>query len=211
LAAKRLVEYWEKRLELFGPEKAFLPLHLDKALREDTYPMSLEYIRLLPVKADPSGRSVIIVDPSKQEGSKYARESMVRVVWYMIHAALEDEETQKKGIVVIANPKNAKFSQFDQKQDSMIVASLKGILPMRLSEIHICNPPYFFRILFPIVKIFLGERLRKRVNVHSGSDEKMLDRLDKFGLKREDLPSDLGGQIVLDHDGWLEDRKHDGK
>jgi hypothetical protein len=30
-------------------------------------------------------------------------------------------------------------------------------------------------------------------------------------LKREDLPSDLGGQIVLDHDGWLEDRKHDGK
>jgi hypothetical protein len=157
------------------------------------------------------GRSVIIVDPSKQEGSKYARESMVRVVWYMIHAALEDEETQKKGIVVIANPKNAKFSQFDQKQDSMIVASLKGILPMRLSEIHICNPPYFFRILFPIVKIFVGERLRKRVNVHSGSDEKVLDRLDKFGLKREDLPSDLGGQIVLDHDGWLEDRKHDGK
>jgi hypothetical protein len=209
LAAKRLTEYWEKRLEVFGPEKAFLPLHLDKALKDDMVAVDMGVLRLLPVKADPGGRSSLFLDPSRQDLSKYTRESMIRVYWYLFHVALEDQDTQKKGLVLIGFPKNAKFSQFDRTLVKMMMRSVKGQLPVRLAAIHMCHPPAAFQVIFPFLKILLGERLRKRFKVHGGSEEKVLERLAQFGLERTNLPTELGGQIVLDHEGWLEDRKLD--
>jgi hypothetical protein len=53
----------------------------------------------------------------------------------------------------------------------------------------------------------MGDRLRKRVRVHSGSEQKVLKALEKqFGLTKDVLPSDIGGNIVLDHGQWLADR-----
>lgn len=211
LAAKRLIKYWEKRLEIFGPDRAFLPLTQAQALKDDSVALGMDFSRLVVGSEDSIGRGVIFIDPSKVDHSKYTRESMVRSVWYMIHAALEKESTQRFGIVAISFPKNAKFSQFDRHLDAMITDSLKGYLPLRLSAIHICHPPAFLLIIFPIIKIFLGERLRKRVRVHGGSVEHVLDRLATFGLTKDKLPSDIGGDIVLDKKAWLESRMAKGK
>jgi hypothetical protein len=209
LAATRYAKYWDKRVEIFGTKKAFMPLTLSKALKDDIVALSTGYFSLTGSK-DTSGRSIIFIDLSKQDKSKYPRESMCRAMWYIVHAALEDEMTQKRGVVIIGFPRNAKLSQIDRPLTKMNLESIKGCIPVRQSGIHICHPPTFFNLVLPILKFFMGERLRKRLQLHSGSAEKVLKQIAAFGLPKESMPTDLGGDIVVDHLGWLEHRRTSG-
>ena len=80
-----------------------------------------------------------------------------------------------------------------------------------MGAFHIVHPPWFFgKIVFPIMKIVMPERMRKRVRVHVGSEEKVLNNLKEFGLDREVLPSDIGGDVMLDTDSWVQDMKTRG-
>jgi hypothetical protein len=81
---------------------------------------------------------------------------------------------------------------------------------VRMSAFNIWHPPAFVKLIFPIVKLFLGERLRKRIRVHSGDKEHVRANLTKLGLAKDILPSDLGGEIVLDHKKWLQARAAKG-
>jgi hypothetical protein len=196
-------------VEIFGTEKAFMPLTLSKALKDDNVALSTGVYSLTGTK-DTSGRSIIFIDPSRQDKTKYPRESMCRVVWYICHAALEDEMTQKRGVVNIAYPHHAKFSQIDRSLTKMNIESVKGCIPVRQSGIHICHPPSFVSLLLPILKVFMGERLRKRLQMHSGSTEKVLKHIAVYGLPKESMPTDLGGDAVVDHLRWLEHRRTSG-
>jgi hypothetical protein len=209
LAAARYTKYWDKRVEVFGPEKAFMPLTLSKALKDDMVALSTGFFSLTGTK-DASGRSIIFIDPSKQDKSKYPRESMCRAMWYILHAALEDEVTQKLGVINVAFPHHAKFSQMDRSLCKMNMESLKGCIPARQSGFHICHPPSFVSVLLPILKSFMGERMRKRIKLHSGSTEKVMKHIAAFGLPKDSMPTDLGGEAVVDHLSWLDHRRTSG-
>ena len=209
LAAGRLIKYWDKRVEVFGEDRAFLPLTLDGALKGDEISLEMAFVQSTE-HADAEGRRIILGDPSKLDKSKYTRESMVRAFWYTMHAALEDEVTQKRGIILLLFPHHAQFSQFDRKLVASNAESMKGCLPVRVGAFHICHPPTFFTIVFPIIKLLLGKRLRERIKVHTGSEEHVLERLARFGIPAESVPSDLGGAVVLNQKAWLEHRRESG-
>jgi hypothetical protein len=209
LAAKRYVRYWEKRLEVFGPDHAFRRLTLDQALERDRVALELGVVQLVPGRVDPgSGRSLVFVDPSKQDRTKYARESLCRALWYVLHAALlENVESQKKGVIVLGYPHHAKLSQIDRKLLKLNGESLRECIPVRLSALHLCHPPVFFAVVFPLFKIFLGERLRKRLKLHAGTKEHVLQALaEPYGLTRDVIPAELGGDVALDARSWLDAR-----
>lgn len=166
---------------------------------------------VLPGQFDPIGRGLLFFDPSKRDQSQCSRESLSRSLWYAVHAALETESVQQKGIVFISFPKNAKFSQFDSKLDKMHISAIRGCLPLRVGAFHVCHPPSFVAIIFPIIKLMMGERLRKRIKVYSGSDKKVLKKLEPFGLTKDMLPKELGGDLELDQAAWLAARKSDRK
>ena len=209
LAAGRLIKYWDKRVEVFGEDRAFLPLTLDGALKGDEISLEMAFVQSTE-HTDAEGRRIILGDPSKLDKSKYTRESMVRAFWYTMHAALEDEVTQKRGIILLLFPHHAQYSQFDRKLVATNAESMKGCLPVRVGAFHICQPPTFFTIVFPIIKLLLGKRLRERIKVHTGSEEHVLERLARFGIPVESVPSDLGGAVVLNQKAWLEHRRESG-
>lgn len=62
-----------------------------------------------------------------------------------------------------------------------------------------------------MVKLILGTRLKKRVKVHSGSDEYVRADMEKYGLTDDIIPIEIGGQVVLDHSKWLAERRGLGK
>jgi len=161
---------------------------------------------------DDAGRAILFLDFSRipTDGS-YDRHSMSRAFWYYMHAVLEDEDVQKKGCVIIAHPRHAQRVQFDRKLGKLQISSLRGCIPVRAAAFHICHSPFFFEVLFSVMKVFLGERLRKRVKFHSGEDEGVLQKMEhKYGITRDKLPIEMGGELKMDHMGWLEQRKKAG-
>jgi hypothetical protein len=209
LAAGRFAKYWDKRVEHCGKTKAFQPLTLNEALCDDIVALKTGVLRLTGAK-DPKGRAILFLDLSLLDRTKYTRDSMVRALWYVMHSALEEESAQKYGLVILGYPHNAKISQFDRALAKALITSFQGCLPIRLASFHLCRPPAFVALILPIIKLFMHERLKKRILVHRGSKENLLASLDLYGIDKLRLPEDLGGGVVLKHDEWLHERKEKG-
>lgn len=152
-------------------------LGADGTMKDDEESLTVGFLRLVP-KANDVGHPIIFGDPSNLLVER-DHPSMVRCVWYLMHAALNCDEGQKNGVVLISCPKNASFWQFDKKLIRAVLESIQGYLPVRISAIHIVQPPTFFRIVFPIMKLLLGQKLKKRINVHVGKEEKVLEKLEE--------------------------------
>ena len=157
LAAERYAKYWNKRIQLFGPQKAFEPLFLHEALSEDQVALEIGYLQFVVHGTDAKGRAIVYMNPAKFDPPKYARESMVRAAWYFLHAALEDEAAQKHGVLLLDDPREAKLCQLDRKLVALMMTSIQGVLPIRLAAMYVCRPPPVLKVVFPIVKLFLSE------------------------------------------------------
>lgn len=168
-------------------------------------------------KKDSGGRAVVFADPSRLESydkSEEQRAAMVRALWATFHMALRgDDGVQRLGVVVVAYPHGAKLSHVDRKLMKTSGAMISGVLPVRLGAFHICHPPWFFgRVIFPLMKVIMPARLSRRINVETGKREEVLAALDKFGLGKEVVPSDLGGELVLKEGmDYVDDLKAQGK
>ena len=204
------MKYWDKRIEIFGADRAFLPLTLDGALKDDVDGVLLGFGRCNDAMVDDNGRRILFVDPSLLDHDKYSRFTICRAFWYVLHAILEDETTQKRGIVFCGYAHKAKFANIDRPLMKMNMESIKGCIPVRVGSFHLCRPPSFFKVVFPIMKVLMGARLRARVKVYFGDNGSILEKLAKFGIRKSSIPSELGGNIVLDQELWVEDRKAAG-
>ncbi|GAX15356.1 hypothetical protein FisN_8Lh354 [Fistulifera solaris] len=182
-AVTHYLNYWKKRVEIFGDEKAFEPLTLDKALLEDGTALQIGYLRLL----------VGVTDP--------------KASWYVVHAALENKNSQKYGVIVIGDPSRASFLQFDQKLSKIMLPCMQGAIPVQLSAYHVCKPPAFAALVLPILKLFMSERVKKRVAFHTGSNTDVLKSLRKYDIDKSCIPVELGGDVCIDHLSWMEKRR----
>jgi len=212
-AAKRYAKYWEARRDICdNDEKCFRPLTVESLLEDDKAALYMGLCQLLPPdKKDPEGRRILFMDSSRQDRNLIGVKSQARAAAYMLMALLEDVPTQQKGMVVIFWPYRETWDQPNREFISLMASSLKGALPVRLSGAHICQPPTFFRLLIPFVKMVMGERLRKRIRFHTGSNKDVQATLEPYGLTKEILPTELGGDVVLDIKAWIDARLKDGK
>lgn len=217
LAALRLAKYWDKRIEIFGESQAFQPLVLSTLSPDIDAGLSLQFLRLTQT-SDTGNRSILYAEIARLMGgynksNDEDRARIARAVWYTMHVALEDEMTQRVGMVFLVNYNNTKASVVDRKLMGLIMGSINGCLPIRIGAFHVCHPPWFFgKLVFPIIKMMMSERMKKRFVLHNGSSqEKILKQFeDKYGLSCDVLPSELGGKINFDTEKWIKERKNSG-
>lgn len=225
---KRYVRYWDKRVELFGPSRAFQPftveslyVHNDqRALeigsmqiieREKSYDTSLSSIYPPVDTSAPDERNILWFDTSKLEPTQYTREAGCRVLWYIFHAYLEDVQVQQRGLICINYSANFSNKCRDPQFSRMCFGSLQGCLPIRISVFHGCHPPPLYRFVARILFLLLGERLRKRIIPHCGTNEQVNNTLrNKFDIPLEYIPSDMGGNLSLKMMTWIQDRREAG-
>eukprot|EP00521_Asterionellopsis_glacialis_P006036 CAMPEP_0195281158 /NCGR_PEP_ID=MMETSP0707-20130614/591_1 /TAXON_ID=33640 /ORGANISM="Asterionellopsis glacialis, Strain CCMP134" /LENGTH=347 /DNA_ID=CAMNT_0040340017 /DNA_START=160 /DNA_END=1203 /DNA_ORIENTATION=+ len=176
-AAKRFVRYWEARLDLFGEERAFLPMKLGRggAFEDDhevlevmkNYPM---FRTFLP--NDDVGRTVLYCDvtASDTDGSffNYHRVARVKYVWYNIHQALRKQSAKLLGLVcLIVRGQYCNLNLFDHIAEKMVLKTAIDCFPVKIRSAHVFYPRNsLFRLIFQIQKFFLNKEVRYRIIHH---------------------------------------------
>ena len=204
-AARRLVNYWDKRIELFGKNKSFTCLTLDEVLADESVALSLGYI--IPTgQNDTCGRGILFMDYSREGKAEYLSLSLVRAVWYMFHLVLEDEDTQKQGVVVI-NKCCDSLLQWNVKTSKILASHAQGALPIRLAGLHVPHPPIFIKILLKTTRLLLGKNLQNRIREHNGSQEEVIDLMSTYGIPKSAIWDVWGGEFNLNGQEWLEGQR----
>jgi len=194
-AVDRFVKYWSTRIEVFGEERAFLPMTLDGAMKDDEAAVQMKYLQVA-TETDPNGRAILLFDFSK-EACEVSSESLLRVVWYQVHVALTQESCQKNGVVVYVKSVD-RMSDWRPSLSKKIATAGRGTLPVRFAGMHFMHPPKFISLILMVVKPLVGKKLRHRFYAHSGSTCDILDSLSRFGLGTQDkLPVNFGGQLMF--------------
>jgi CRAL/TRIO domain len=230
---KRYIRYWDKRVEIFGETRAYRPITLDTFVTsDDRKPLEIGALQVIhrpktnttsntDVAApsasassscsDVDERDMLWVDVSKLEPTHYSREAGIRAFWYFFHALLEDEQVQRRGLIVVNYSAHYTSKNRDPTFTRMCVSSLQGCIPIRLSAFHGCHPPTLYRLAASIFLLLIGDRLRKRVLPHAGTNEHVIAILErKYHIPRDLIPVDMGGNLTLDVQGWLAQRQASG-
>lgn len=165
-------------------------------------------VHLIERKAE---RDFLYVDAARADPTLYSRECALKGILYILHALLEDEEVQKKGLVAISNSKDVAQRNRDPSLTKALIDLSKGAFPIRLSAVHCCNLPTVFNVIMRFFLCLIGERLRKRIIVHCEEEEELLNKLvNNYSFKIYDLPTQLRGERKTDLRKWLDERNQHG-
>lgn len=212
-AAVKMVKHFESKQLLFGEGTILARAIRYSDLCEGSIKM-LEsgFMQVLPQR-DAAGRSILFVRPELQIKTMLSigdinssQEMATKAMWYMLSTTLQDEETQRQGIVavIVGNPKCLEndittLKKFHQARES---------LPKKIVGIHLCSHEISLR---PLVEEFdiMTKEMRMHFRPHISNDPKqIIFELQTFGIPitEEYLKPDAQINVAWLRE-WLDIRK----
>ena len=131
-----------------------------------------------------------------------------RVALYVLLAAAEDEDTQKKGLVTVHFHSDPASHHLSQSEERVMFHRLCDTLPLRVSAAHVCLPndeSEKFRQFKTWVTDSVGNETRKRLRFHYGSPTKLHCELETFGISADMIPinSNTGSLKTQNFSKWI--------
>lgn len=122
-------------------------------------------------------------------------------MWYIFMCALKDEETQRKGVVILAEKYGSRSHRSEKLRDLQRIRAVQVGIPTRWLGAHLCfsNP-----VLWPIVtglKLFAITFNHSRFRTHFGNPNDIAFELQTFGFPPDCCPSE--DPDVTWHHEWL--------
>lgn len=144
---------------------------------------------------DKNGRRVIYYDRSRIYTAVHSRDSIARVMWYVIHKVANEENAQNVGFVLLTDCRQDTLHSFDRKLVKLLIESCISVAPIRLRALHICCSTHSSILSFvcPAMKMIVGKRVRERTIIHSGDPKELLYDLEDYGMSSSILPMSMGG------------------
>eukprot|EP00980_Cylindrotheca_fusiformis_P002556 scaffold607_cov109-Cylindrotheca_fusiformis.AAC.2 len=215
MAALHLAHYFRVKLELFGTGTLTRSrITLEDIGEEATRVLELGSMQVLPNR-DSKGRAVIAFAPSALEFEMASHNdlisNMTKAVWYLVSTLSEDEETQKKGVVVVLSMSG--LSDRHEKCHRTLLRRLTMIaqaVPYRFVCLHYCynSSSSFPLALLSILALAANSLIRVRMRTHKGSLSECLYKLMSFGIPVQEFPfTEDGGIQLASHEKWLEKRR----
>mmetsp|Transcript_5297 Transcript_5297/g.7729 ORF Transcript_5297/g.7729 Transcript_5297/m.7729 type:complete len:432 (+) Transcript_5297:151-1446(+) len=202
LAARRVVNYWKHRNKVFGEDYTF-PLTLSGAMKSHIQSLYDGFLNLLPLK-DNFGRAIIFSDPIKLAPARF--DNQVRVWWYLVHVAMNDDVALRNGFIIISNARSTTLNNFDAKTTAAICTSGDRFFPIRWRQTHCCHTNPVFPLVAAMVKSVLSKEQRETFVLHNGTCEQVLESFREEGIPKECLPTDLGGSIIVSPERFVRER-----
>eukprot|EP00980_Cylindrotheca_fusiformis_P012838 scaffold3169_cov107-Cylindrotheca_fusiformis.AAC.8 len=236
MAASHLVNYFTHKLEVFGTENLAKRITLDDLDEATRRVLELGSMQVLPNR-DSIGRAVFVSTPSFIEPAMAAYDDpipmMAKAYWYLISTLMEDEETQKKGFIVVSNVTGlADRHEKCHRKLAMRLLALGTYQPLRLGCLHYYSSnanSLFGAMLLSVLASATRAVIRVRIRTHYGtfstrkrppyvpsdltvlslgSHNEFLYKLMSFGIPVQEFPFPQEGVVKLaNHVKWLEKRR----
>ena len=210
-AAERMASYWDMKTYLFGK---------DDALRDDAYllqsiqddcrrELELGIFYVLP-GYDKYGRGIVVLRADKTPEDREAQLRLLKVFWFVMANLMAKSSARRHGVVFLCYIGNLMNTQANNLEFLKRWAQLNfHCIPLRTCAFHDCIPPHgrWFRNLFlPFFMWIIQRSARMRFIVHDEEPEAMPEILASYGIKKEQLPSVIGGTLDEDYPRqWTED------
>lgn len=136
-AARRLVRYWKIRCEVFGQERAFLPMTLSGAMAG----MENKLLRgvHIPMRDDATGRAVFYWDRIRSAPPTCNRSDAIQIKFYVLQVLSERVNAQRRGCVEIINMNGYDVHKhYDRILTKRSVAVLETA-PVKVKAVHLCG------------------------------------------------------------------------
>lgn len=112
------------------------------------------------------------------------------------------------GIVILAWHPTSTIWSFDRKAYDHMVRFEQTCWPIQCISHHICCPTsVVMRVIKPIVFAFMDARTRTRSVVHDVPENEIANALLEYGIRKEMLPTGMGGTVEIDMMKWTADRR----
>jgi hypothetical protein len=208
-ASKRLALYWKVRKDVFGTDRAFLPMTICSggAMVDDLSKLQLGCLQLLP--NDIHGRLVIFVDRIRAVKPIVTREEFARIAFYWLHVAVSRAAAQREpcGPVCIVNLKGYDMYRHFDRILSRKYAKVRDGMPLQLMAYHGIIGGFgksVFELVSPVLKHVQGKDFRLHLVMHTGKDQEIVDRLALYGLTGDHNLSFVNSTYVFNNDMLVE-------
>lgn len=200
-AASRMIQFVDLLAELFGDDVLRRPILLKDFSKEEIQVFRLGHQQLLPYR-DRSGRRIFALVGGI--GITVPLVTRVKILIYIMLAASDDVESQRKGLISIIwpgtnIPSDDKPSNFKLNR-IMFMKRVYGNLPIRSCSIHFCSPNTgvrstpFFRVLRTLIILTMPQFLN-RMKFHTGHPIELLYCVKAFGIPVDLIPLTDTGNI----------------
>mmetsp|Transcript_4554 Transcript_4554/g.6731 ORF Transcript_4554/g.6731 Transcript_4554/m.6731 type:complete len:341 (-) Transcript_4554:70-1092(-) len=206
LAAKRMVKYFERKVELFGTEVAFRKLSFLDFSAEDRGNVEAGGIYLLPYP-DEGGRKIIVTSRSHFQDFHHRNfNSILRLLWLIVHEAVEDETVQKNGVVLLGLNGGRCRERWPKSLTliKMFWSDGKDALPILIAGVHRFTPNFIGYVMNEHILPFMGVKHRARLRLWSGTIEANWGNLEEYGITKDMIPTFLGGALDMTYHQWLQ-------
>ncbi|KAG7361442.1 hypothetical protein IV203_036542 [Nitzschia inconspicua] len=191
-SAARMVSHFHYKTELFGEHKLVKDITFDDLEPEDVEEFMGGSYQFVPQK-DSRGRPICLVIQKLFAYKSW--QSKFRTVWYALMCAMEDEESQKTGIVNVYY--NIDLGVPEPLYFELIrrIAIIDSSIPYRSISVHYCYNMAALRPALELYQMFAGTRNRVRFRTHFGSHMECQFSLMTFGITRSILQLDDNGNL----------------
>ncbi|KAL3941170.1 MAG: hypothetical protein SGBAC_004424 [Bacillariaceae sp.] len=191
-AAARWNRFAASQKKLFGNQDIIK--HSD-LFAEDMKYLQSGFMQLLPQR-DRAGRAIILCLGALKQQLKTPVETDLRCLSFLVSKAAKDEDTQKRGIVVIYYGLAQKT--YDGRNNGPVHwIRAFGDLPARVVATHFCYDNAAMKPLLNLVSDHMEPKMLCRFRSHCGQHGECQDSLKTFGIPMECLPVDVTGQVDL--------------
>ena len=193
-AAARLVGYFEGILKYFGESLLTKRIQYSDLNSDDQACAKAGHLQILPSR-DRSGRVVFTdIDPF-QDKSYVTANNRLKACIHMWLMLAEDDENQKRGLVVIV----MQMGSLDLARASLPVSRefprVLSWLPLRVCALHFCTDDAFLGSLFRVAVLGVPADSRGRHRCHIGTYTEIKYSLLGFGIPVDFLPFSQSGAI----------------
>jgi len=159
---------------------------------------------LIPTKLkDKKGRGIVYGRPARWDKKSATAFELTKYACWLVEFMIHVRKADK--VVLLINMDGASMSNVDARLPKIMMETLENRYPGRLSRVVFVNPPFMFRIVFPVVQRqlsssagFLSGR-QKMLNLGKNSD------LIRSFIDASNLPEELGGVTPVDAGDLLRD------